>query len=64
MDNIEMVLKVLQEKGIQKEDLFLASDLYYKKNMPKVVTVIQRVADLVMKKKKFTINISFYLQLF
>lgn len=47
-----MVLKVLQEKGIQKEDLFLASDLYYKKNMPKVVTVIQRVADLVMKKKK------------
>lgn len=47
MDNIDMFLRVLLDKGFTKDDLFLSTDLYNKKNMPKVITVIQRLALMV-----------------
>lgn len=45
-ENIVLFLNALQKQGLKKEDIFAPDDLFDKKNMPLVVSSLQKLAEL------------------
>lgn len=48
-ENIETFLKLLEDIGMPKKDLFQPIDLFEKKNMPQVLNSLMKLADTVHK---------------